>query len=210
MIYGLSGSEIVKIAEGMGMKSCNEVFADRTYQDNGELTPRTEANALIGDDDDALKQVLNIIQLVQCRPQAVEQFISKRKRSVFTAMVNMHWRLRVGFMSWWRHRASRYVIQKYFFDNNIFQKISFIRCGFPDGHFCYCSGFITQTTVFTQQLLTSFGFIILCSILLDIAAQLNIWRVIAVSELRAQDLANKLCQALGMCWQFNNLRRSCI
>lgn len=58
-------------------------------------------------------------------------------------------------------------------------------------------GFITQTTVFTQQLLTSFGFVILCSILLDIAAQLNIWRVIAVSQLRAQDLANKLLPGGG-------------
>lgn len=58
-------------------------------------------------------------------------------------------------------------------------------------------GFITQTTVFTDQLLTSFGFVILCSILLDIAAQLNIWRVIAVSELRAQDLANKLLPGAG-------------
>jgi Mn2+/Fe2+ NRAMP family transporter len=58
-------------------------------------------------------------------------------------------------------------------------------------------GFITQTTVFTQQLLTSFGFVILCSILLDIAAQLNIWRVIAVSGLRAQDIANKLLPGAG-------------
>jgi Mn2+/Fe2+ NRAMP family transporter len=58
-------------------------------------------------------------------------------------------------------------------------------------------GFITQTTVFTQQLLTSFGFVILCSIVLDIGAQLNIWRVIAISELHAQDLANKLLPGAG-------------
>lgn len=58
-------------------------------------------------------------------------------------------------------------------------------------------GFITQTTVFTQQLLTSFGFVILCSILLDIAAQLNIWRIIAVSGLRAQDVANNLLPGAG-------------
>ena len=58
-------------------------------------------------------------------------------------------------------------------------------------------GFITQTTVFTQQLLTSFGFVILCSILLDIIAQLNIWRIIAVSELRAQTLANLLLPGAG-------------
>jgi Mn2+/Fe2+ NRAMP family transporter len=58
-------------------------------------------------------------------------------------------------------------------------------------------GFITQTTVFTQKLVTSFGFVILVSILLDIAAQLNIWRVVAVSELRAQDLSNKLLPGMG-------------
>jgi Mn2+/Fe2+ NRAMP family transporter len=58
-------------------------------------------------------------------------------------------------------------------------------------------GFITQTTVFTQQLLTSFGFVILISILLDIAAQLNIWRVIAVTGMRGQDLANQLLPGMG-------------
>lgn len=58
-------------------------------------------------------------------------------------------------------------------------------------------GFITQTTVFTRQLLTSFGFVILISILLDIAAQLNVWRIIAVSEKRAQDLANSLLPGMG-------------
>jgi Mn2+/Fe2+ NRAMP family transporter len=58
-------------------------------------------------------------------------------------------------------------------------------------------GFITQTTVFTQQLLTSFGFVILISILLDMAAQLNIWRIIAVTKYRAQDLANQLLPGMG-------------
>jgi Mn2+/Fe2+ NRAMP family transporter len=58
-------------------------------------------------------------------------------------------------------------------------------------------GFLTQTTVFTQQLLASFGFVILVSILLDIGAQLNTWRVLTVSGLRAQDLSNKLLPGLG-------------
>jgi len=58
-------------------------------------------------------------------------------------------------------------------------------------------GFLTQTTVFTSQLLTSFGFVILISILLDIGAQLNIWRILTMSEMRAQDLANKLLPGLG-------------
>jgi Mn2+/Fe2+ NRAMP family transporter len=58
-------------------------------------------------------------------------------------------------------------------------------------------GFLTQTTVFTQSLAASFGFVILVSIVLDIGVQLNVWRVIAVSEKRAQEIANKVLPGLG-------------
>lgn len=58
-------------------------------------------------------------------------------------------------------------------------------------------GFLTQTTVFTQQLTANFGFVILLSILLDIGTQLNIWRVVSVSRKPAQDLANELFFGLG-------------
>lgn len=58
-------------------------------------------------------------------------------------------------------------------------------------------GFLTQTTVFTRDLLTSFGFIILLSVIIDICAQLNIWRIITMSEKRAQDLANGLWPGTG-------------
>ena len=59
-------------------------------------------------------------------------------------------------------------------------------------------GFLTQTSKFTAELLTSFGFVILISLLLDIGAQTNIWRIITVSKLRAQDVANKLLPGLGV------------
>jgi Mn2+/Fe2+ NRAMP family transporter len=58
-------------------------------------------------------------------------------------------------------------------------------------------GFLTQTATFTEELLASFGFVILTSIVLDIVAQLNIWRVLTVSKMRAQDLSNKLFPGLG-------------
>lgn len=58
-------------------------------------------------------------------------------------------------------------------------------------------GFLTQTSLFTEQLLTSFGFVILVSVLLDIGAQINIWRIITVTEKRAQDLANEILPGLG-------------
>ena len=58
-------------------------------------------------------------------------------------------------------------------------------------------GFLTQTAVFTAQLGASFGFAILVSILFDLGAQLNIWRVLAVARRRAQDVANDVLPGLG-------------
>jgi Mn2+/Fe2+ NRAMP family transporter len=58
-------------------------------------------------------------------------------------------------------------------------------------------GFITQTAKFTQDLKASFGFVILISVLMDIGVQLNIWRVITVSKLYAQDVANKVLPGAG-------------
>lgn len=58
-------------------------------------------------------------------------------------------------------------------------------------------GFLTQTAFFTSKLGASFGFVILASIVLDIGAQLNIWRVITVSGLRAQEIGNRVFPQLG-------------
>ncbi len=58
-------------------------------------------------------------------------------------------------------------------------------------------GFLTQTTVFTEKLAAAFAFAILMSVLIDIVVQLNIWRILGVSGLRAQDVANKVFPGLG-------------
>lgn len=58
-------------------------------------------------------------------------------------------------------------------------------------------GFLTQTATFTNQLGAAFAFAILVSIILDIAIQLNVWRVIGISGLRAQELGNKVVPGLG-------------
>ena len=58
-------------------------------------------------------------------------------------------------------------------------------------------GFITQTTVFTAELGAAFAFAILVSILVDIAVQLNVWRVVGVSGMRAQELANSVLPGAG-------------
>ena len=58
-------------------------------------------------------------------------------------------------------------------------------------------GFLTQTSFYTEQLITSFGFVILLSIILDFGAQINIWRAITLSGMRAQEIANELFPGLG-------------
>lgn len=61
-LYGLAGSELIKAGEGAGLRVRHEVFADRTYQEDGTLTPRSMANALITDAGDAIAQVVRMIK----------------------------------------------------------------------------------------------------------------------------------------------------
>lgn len=58
-------------------------------------------------------------------------------------------------------------------------------------------GFIAQTGKFTYDLDKSFGFVILAAVLISLIAQLNVWRIIAVSRMRGQDIANKVLPGLG-------------
>lgn len=62
ILFGLSGSHLITEAKAMGIRTSSEVFADRTYQDDGSLTPRTQPNALIHDEEQSLKQVLQMIK----------------------------------------------------------------------------------------------------------------------------------------------------
>ncbi len=61
LLYGLSGSEMRKQADVMGLRFISEVFADRTYRPDGSLTPRTLPHALIGDSKLVLQQVLKMV-----------------------------------------------------------------------------------------------------------------------------------------------------
>lgn len=60
--YGLSGSFLISEAEKINLITASEVFADRTYQTNGSLTPRSQPNALINETEKAVKQVLQMIE----------------------------------------------------------------------------------------------------------------------------------------------------
>ena len=59
-------------------------------------------------------------------------------------------------------------------------------------------GFLTQTSKFTAQYGAPLIMVVLCAIIMDITAQMNIWSIIGVSGMRAQDIANKLLPGLGV------------
>ena len=59
--YGLSGSIMIAEAANIGLQTANEVFADRTYQADGLLTPRSQSNALIQDAGAVIKQVKKMV-----------------------------------------------------------------------------------------------------------------------------------------------------
>jgi len=65
ILYALAGSEMVEAAKKTGLVTTSEVFADRTYQDDGSLTPRTQSNALITDEQQSIAQVLMMVKQQQ-------------------------------------------------------------------------------------------------------------------------------------------------
>lgn len=60
-LYGLSGSVSITAAKQTGLRTAAEVFADRTYQEDGSLTPRSHPNALIEHSEQALQQAIEMI-----------------------------------------------------------------------------------------------------------------------------------------------------
>jgi UPF0271 protein len=61
ILFALAGSESIKAAEKVGLKTASEVFADRSYQEDGSLTPRSKPGAMITDEDASIKQVLSMV-----------------------------------------------------------------------------------------------------------------------------------------------------
>ncbi|MDR0628491.1 MAG: LamB/YcsF family protein [Treponema sp.] len=62
IFFGLAGSWMIKKAERIGLKTAQEVFADRTYQKDGTLTPRRQPGAIITGEEAAIAQVLGMVR----------------------------------------------------------------------------------------------------------------------------------------------------
>lgn len=61
ILFGLAGSHSLTSAERIGLRTASEVFADRTYNSDGTLTSRSDANALVTDPDTAARNVIRMI-----------------------------------------------------------------------------------------------------------------------------------------------------
>ncbi|HLP95640.1 MAG TPA: 5-oxoprolinase subunit PxpA [Saprospiraceae bacterium] len=61
VLYAQSGSALISFGETLGLQTCSEVFADRSYQPDGSLTPRSMPHALLENDADVLRQVLQMV-----------------------------------------------------------------------------------------------------------------------------------------------------
>ncbi|MBS0659285.1 MAG: LamB/YcsF family protein [Verrucomicrobia bacterium] len=70
LLFGLAGSVSLHAAEAVGLAVAHEVFADRTYQPDGTLTPRSSPHALLEDEESAVDQVLQLVH--ESRVRAVD------------------------------------------------------------------------------------------------------------------------------------------
>jgi UPF0271 protein len=62
VMYGLSGSHLIAQAKALGLKTANEAFADRTYQDDGSLTSRSQMHALIENETECISHVMQMVK----------------------------------------------------------------------------------------------------------------------------------------------------
>jgi len=62
VLFGLSGSVSITEAHRLGLRAASEVFADRTYRNDGSLTPRTDPNALISHEQRSIVQAMQMVR----------------------------------------------------------------------------------------------------------------------------------------------------
>ncbi|NVO86822.1 LamB/YcsF family protein [Hymenobacter terrestris] len=74
-LYGLAGSALPRAAEKLGLRTAHEVFADRSYQPDGTLTPRRQPGALLTDPAEGEAQVLRMVREGRVRAQSGEDVV---------------------------------------------------------------------------------------------------------------------------------------
>ncbi|OEF95628.1 LamB/YcsF family protein [Desulfuribacillus alkaliarsenatis] len=89
IIFGLANSILISTAEENGLRVGNEIFADRTYNADGTLTPRTEKNAIIVDAEAAILQCKAIIENQTLKADTICIHSDNRDAVIFAKSLNM-------------------------------------------------------------------------------------------------------------------------
>ena len=90
VLVGLSNTLLISEAEALGLRTASEVFADRRYEDDGQLVSRQESDATITNTDEALQQVLKWLLKIKLLVKMVKKLIYKPIQYVSMVMVLMH------------------------------------------------------------------------------------------------------------------------
>lgn len=90
VLVGLSNTLLISEAEALGLRTASEVFADRRYEDDGQLVSRQESDATITNTDEALQQVLKMVTENKVVSKMVKKLIYKPIQYVSMVMVLMH------------------------------------------------------------------------------------------------------------------------
>ncbi len=77
ILVGQSGSQLIEAGKAFGLQTASEVFADRSYEDDGSLTPRDQANSVITDHLRAVRQVIGMLQMGTVRSRQGTEVVVK-------------------------------------------------------------------------------------------------------------------------------------
>src|SRR5581483_10440372 len=66
-LFGLSGSVLVAAGRDAGLRVASEVFADRSYQPDGSLTPRNHPQAILPSVEQSIEQMLTMVRRGEVR-----------------------------------------------------------------------------------------------------------------------------------------------
>lgn len=92
ILVGLAGSELIRAGKQYGLTTREEVFADRGYQADGSLVPRSQPGALIENEEQALAQTLRWCNTAESKVSPANGQRSRRKQSACMATASTHWR----------------------------------------------------------------------------------------------------------------------
>ena len=93
ILLGLAGSKMLEAGKQVGLRVASEVFADRAYQADGSLVPRSKPGAVIHDKDEAIARTIRMVTEVRSPPSPARRSPSMLTPSASTVTTPLRWSL---------------------------------------------------------------------------------------------------------------------